>query len=65
MVHGWHRAGITHVLHRAGSIGSPPNGAALVSPTLAVHLLQQSLLCWAMDVPAVCVGSWMGALGLC
>lgn len=35
-----------------------------LSPTLAVHLLQQSfLLCWAMDVPAVCVGSWMGALG--
>lgn len=53
----------SHVLHSAGSIGSLPSGTAL-PPTLAVHLLQQSLLqCWAMDVPAVCVGSWMGALG--
>ena len=47
----------SHVLHSAGSTGSPPSGAALVSLTLAVHLLQQSLL--------LCGGSWMGALGLC
>lgn len=45
----------SHVLHSAGSPGSPPSGAALVSPTLVVHLLQESLLlCWAVDVPAVC-----------
>lgn len=45
----------SHVLHSAGSTGSPPSEAALVSLTLAVHLLQQSLLlCWTVDVPAVC-----------